>query len=146
MLFFTPIGIKRNRWNETNRCRGHEKRSWTQELEEDHIHISPDRQQSKRNGPYDLITSFSETRILNIIHHACFRYSNFLQDKMLTGWWILMIIWWPHYNCELTRMLWKWLMIPSILTFDIRIIFHTTCIYSYHFFLRWNLNYYIANI
>ena len=50
-----------------------------------YIHSSPDRQQSKRNGPYDLITSFSETRILNIIHHACFRYSNFLQDKMLTG-------------------------------------------------------------
>ena len=81
VLFFTPIRIKRNRWNETNRSRGHEKRSWTQELEEDHIHTFPDRQQSKRNGPYDLITSFSKTRNLNTVYDACFRYSNFLQDK-----------------------------------------------------------------
>ena len=48
----------------------------------------------------------------------------FCKIKILTGWYILMIISWPHYYCALTSVLWIWLMISSILTFDIRIIFH----------------------
>ena len=63
-------------------------------------------------------------RILHMMHaFALFKF--FCKIKMLTGWWILMIIWWPHYNCALTRMLWMWLMIQSIFTFDISVIFHT---------------------
>ena len=55
----------------------------------------------------------------------------FCKIKVLTGWWILMIIRWPHYNCALTNVLWMWLMISSIMTFDIRIIFHTFSILDF---------------
>ena len=46
--------------------------------EEDHI---PDRQQSKRNGPYDLITSFPKRAFQNSYMMHAFAIQIFLQDK-----------------------------------------------------------------
>ena len=75
-------------------------------------------------GPTIWLRLFPKRAIWTPYMMHAFAIQIFCKIKILTGWWILMIIWWPHYNCVLTRMLWIWLMIPSILTFDITIIFH----------------------
>ena len=59
-------------------------------VEEDHhIPLSPDRQQSKRNGPYDLITSFTKLRSYTMVLHmhtfALFKIFSKIKNANTTG-------------------------------------------------------------
>ena len=78
MPFFTPIGIKRNRWNETNLCcRGHEKRSWTQTWRRSHTWQTTIKTKWALWSDY----VFSETRVIYNIWCILSRYSKFSKIK-----------------------------------------------------------------